>query len=76
MSQEAKAQEMIVVNGEKRSIPGDGDVLSLLRELGIEPDQKGVAIAINGELVPRQDWGPVRLTAGDHVDLVRAVQGG
>ena len=76
MSQAARAQETIVVNGEERPIPGDGDAFSLLRDLDIEPDQKGVAMAINGELVPRQEWESVRLAAGDHVELVRAVQGG
>ena len=66
----------IVVNGEERAMPADGAILALLADLGIDPAERGVAVAVNGEVVPRQDWASKRLTAGDRVELVRAVQGG
>ena len=66
----------IIVNGEEHPLPGDGEISSLLTDLGVGPDRKGVAIAVNGELVPRQQWDNVRLAAGDQVELVRPVQGG
>ena len=67
---------MIVVNGEERPLPDDGSIPALLLELDLEPGQRGVAVAINGEVVPRQDWISKSLIAGDRVELVRAVQGG
>ena len=66
----------IVVNGEERPAPADGAIPALLLDLGIDPGEKGLAVAINGEVVPRQEWGSKWLTAGDRVELVRAVQGG
>lgn len=66
----------IVVNGEERAMPPDGAILALLAGLGIDPAERGVAVAVNGEVVPRQEWSSKRLTAGDRVELVRAVQGG
>ena len=66
----------IVVNGEQRPVPADGAIPALLADLDIDPGESGVAVAINGEVVPRQEWNARSLTAGDRVELVRAVQGG
>ena len=66
----------IVVNGEERPAPADGAIPALLLDLDVDPGEKGLAVAINGEVVPRQEWGSKWLTAGDRVELVRAVQGG
>ena len=69
-------EDMILVNGEERPVPDDGKIPALLLDLDVEPGEKGVAIAVNGEVVPRQEWGSKGLIAGDRVELVRAVQGG
>lgn len=37
---------------------------------------RGVAVAINGEVVPRSAWAGRHLSPGDHVELLSAVQGG
>ncbi|GAA3681618.1 sulfur carrier protein ThiS [Nocardioides ginsengisoli] len=50
-------------------------VADLLHErLGGRPD--GVAVAVNGEVVPRSAWPDRLLADGDVVELVTAVQGG
>jgi sulfur carrier protein len=67
---------MIAVNGEERPLPDDSTIRALLLDLDVEPGEKGVAVAVNGEVVPRQEWSSKGLTAGDRVELVRAVQGG
>jgi sulfur carrier protein len=36
----------------------------------------GLAVAVNGEVVRRAAWTDTRLAAGDHVEVVTAVQGG
>ena len=68
--------KVITVNGEERPFAGEQEITSLLRDMGIQFDEKGVALAVNGEVVPRAEWSSVRLAAGDHVEVVRAVQGG
>ena len=65
-----------MVNGEERPAPAAGTVLALLSDLDVDPGERGVAVAVNGEVVPRQEWPAKSLTAGDRVELVRAVQGG
>jgi sulfur carrier protein len=37
---------------------------------------RGIAIALNGEVVPRTEWDDRMLTDGDAVELLVAVQGG
>jgi sulfur carrier protein len=38
--------------------------------------QSGIAVAVNGEVVPRGSWPDTRLTDGDRVEVVTAMQGG
>jgi sulfur carrier protein len=69
----------IHVNGSPRPLPGDtGEetVEALLRSLGYAGRTTGVAVAVNGEVVRRSAWAAHRLSAGDRVDVVGAVQGG
>jgi sulfur carrier protein len=37
---------------------------------------KGVAVARNGEVVPKSHWGDTRLVLGDRIEIVTAVAGG
>jgi thiazole synthase len=50
------------------------DVRSLLASRGIAENQ--VAVAVNGEVVPRSQWPATSLSEGDQVDVVKAVAGG
>lgn len=36
----------------------------------------GIAVALNGTVVPMRDWSATELRAGDRVEIVTAVQGG
>ena len=65
----------IVINGERRAIPEQSTVRSLLEELGVAHRQ-GTAVAVNMEVVPRQAHTAVVLQAGDRVEIVQAVGGG
>jgi sulfur carrier protein len=49
---------------------------ALLLEKEIAPDARGIAVAINGAVVPRAAWPATQLSAGDEVEIVRARQGG
>jgi len=49
-------------------------VRRLLEERRI-PD-KAIVVAVNGEVVPREEWGSRALSEGDEVEIVHAVAGG
>jgi len=66
----------IEVNGEEREIAPDLTIRQLLMELGIDPETRGMAVALDREVVFRQDWGEQELKEGSAVEIVRAVAGG
>jgi sulfur carrier protein len=49
---------------------------ALLAEKAVDTGQRGIAVALNGSVVPRSAWGETALKAGDSVEIVRARQGG
>lgn len=65
----------LVVNGEAASLAA-GNVPELLCALGYDPEQQGVAVAVNAEVVPRSLWADRRIEAGDRIEIVGAKQGG
>lgn len=64
----------ITLNGKPKEIAGPMSISALLEALGINPRQ--VAVARNGEVVPRDRWPEVTIQEGDVVEVVRAVGGG
>ena len=64
---------MIRVNGEYQAFVAES-VGELLRRLSIEP--RGVAVAINGEIVRRSEWGVTAVADGVAIEIVTAVAGG
>jgi sulfur carrier protein len=66
---------VIFVNGEPRERAG-ATIAELLSELGVEERARGVAVALDGEVVPRAEWGKRRVTEGQRVEALSAMQGG
>lgn len=64
----------ITLNGKPREIESAMTVAALLAALAVSPRQ--VAVAVNGEVVPRDTWDGVTVREGDSVEVVRAVGGG
>jgi sulfur carrier protein len=62
------------VNGEPRAVPADTTVAALVQLVGAHPE--GVAVAVNGEVVPRAALRTRALVEGDRVEIIRAVGGG
>lgn len=63
----------LTVNGETREV----DVTTLGQLLDAElASTQGVAAAVDGEVVPRAEWGAFPLADGQAVELLTAVQGG
>lgn len=65
---------VLVVNGEDTEVPDGATALGLLQHLGLGP--KWVIVERNGEPVERRDLGSTVLSAGDRIELVKAVAGG
>lgn len=63
------------INGKPQELSTEQTVLDLVRLLGYESG-KGIAVAIDGEVVARSAWESVRIKEGQSVEVVRAVQGG
>ena len=77
MKLEPDAQDAarIRVNGNEQPLRV-ARLAELLVQLEIAADSRGVAVALNGAVVPRSEWAAQRLSAGDDVEIVGAVQGG
>ena len=67
---------MITVNGTVSDLPEGAYIGDVLEALGVDPGRRGVAIAVDGEVVPRGQWDSTSLPAGAHIEVVQAVQGG
>lgn len=66
--------ETITLNGAPE--PLAPDVAALLDRLGLDSQARGLAIALNGAVLPRAAWPEVVLKPGDDVEIVRPFQGG
>ena len=64
----------VTINGHPREIPEATSLASYISSLGA--NSRMVAIALNGEVVRRDDWPDVTLSDGDTLEIVRAVGGG
>jgi sulfur carrier protein len=61
----------IEVNGERVELEQAATVAALIGE-----QRKGVAVAIDGEVVPRSEWDRTEVAEGQRVEVVGAIQGG
>jgi len=66
----------VVANGRERQAQEGATVADLVADLGHDPARPGVAVAVNGAVVPRRAWQARMLMDGDQVEVLGAVQGG
>ncbi|MFC4146259.1 sulfur carrier protein ThiS [Micromonospora mangrovi] len=64
----------LIVNGAGRELPGGSTVAELVQ--AVTDQQRGLAVAVNGEVVPRGGWPATVLADGDRVEVLSAAQGG
>ena len=64
------------INGEAREVPAPLALDALLRHLGRDPAQHGVAVAVGDRVVRRADWPATTVGEGDRVEIITAAQGG
>jgi len=63
------------VNGGEQELAAGTTLVQLVREL-TGGTQNGIAVALDGEVVPRQRWEGTTLADGQVVEVLHAVQGG
>jgi sulfur carrier protein len=69
----------VIVNGRPHRGPAGmtvADAVARLTTAGPAAAGRGIAVAVNGEVVRRADWPATRLAPGDEVEVLTAVQGG
>jgi sulfur carrier protein len=68
------AELRVTVNGDEQAISAGTTVATLVAQLGLEP--RGIAVAVDGEVVTRRAWGDRALAPGERVEVLSIAQGG
>jgi sulfur carrier protein len=66
---------MIIVNGAESDVPDGATISALLEHLDVD-GERGVAVAVDAEVVPRGEWETFAVADGARVEVLIAVQGG
>ncbi len=66
----------IVLNGSERDVPGGATVDQAVEAVMASAARTGLAVAVEGEVVPRGEWEDTALAEGQRVEVLHAVQGG
>jgi sulfur carrier protein len=75
MSEITSAAASIRVNGQDEPL-SVVTLSALLEDKAVDTGQRGIAVALNGAIVPRAAWPQTPLRPGDNVEIVRALRGG
>jgi sulfur carrier protein len=67
---------VIVLNGQASELRAGDTLVCALARLGLELDARGVAVAVDGEVVPRRAWDSFELPRDARVEVLTAMQGG
>ena len=66
----------VLVNGEATELADGATVAAAVEALELPAAGRGVAVAVDAEVVPRGQWGAHELQEGARVEILRAIQGG
>ena len=66
----------IELNGEAVELESGARVADAVERAGAGGGERGVAVAVDGEVVPRSAWQETELREGQRIEVVVAVQGG
>ena len=66
----------LVLNGEPAELTDGATAADAVAASGAPSPFRGVAVAVDGEVVPRGAWDATELQEGAQVEVLQAVQGG
>ena len=72
---QTEAPTSIRVNGQDERL-AVVTLAALLQEKAVDTGRRGIAVALNGAIVPRAAWSQTALHPGDSIEIVRVLQGG
>jgi sulfur carrier protein len=64
------------LNGAERTVETGTTLLDLVAQAADDPERRGIAVALEGEVVPRSRWSETRLADGARVEVLEARPGG
>ena len=67
---------LVMLNGERQELPDGATVEAAVTATGAPADGRGVAVALDGEVVPRGQWSTTPVREGQQVEVLHAVQEG
>jgi sulfur carrier protein len=67
---------VIVLNGESFDVRPGETLVAVLERLGVSPVARGIAVAVDGEVIPRACWEVFALPEDARVEVLTAMQGG
>jgi thiazole synthase len=67
---------IVELNGREVELAEGATVADAARAAGVDPERRGIALALDGEVVPRRELAAIRLEAGQRVEVVEAIGGG
>ncbi len=66
----------VILNGAEEEVPSEATVAFLVEKTVPGDASVGVAVALNGDVVRKAEWGTARLGEGDRIEILRAIGGG
>jgi sulfur carrier protein len=66
----------VLLNGNETEVADGATVGMAIAVLDLPASGRGVAVAVDAEVVPRGQWDHHRLHDGARVEVLRAIQGG
>jgi len=67
---------MIFLNGDTSDLRAGETLATMLARLGLGLDARGIAVAVDGAVVPQGRWEDFALPADARVEVLTAMQGG
>jgi sulfur carrier protein len=67
---------IVTINGKQREVAAGATVANVVELLNVAPGGRGVAVALDGEVVSRSHWDEAELCEGAQIEVVAAIQGG
>jgi sulfur carrier protein len=66
----------VLLNGTQTDLADDATVQTAVDALDLPAAGRGVAVAVDAEVVPRTQWQTHELNDGARIEVLRAIQGG
>jgi sulfur carrier protein len=66
----------VLLNGETAELAEGATVQAAVDSLELPASGRGLAVAVDAEVVPRTEWNQHELQEGARVEVLRAIQGG